>query len=244
MSGHSKWSTIKRKKGAIDAQRSRYFSKLIREITAAVKQGGNNIDMNPRLRLAVQNAKGYNMPKDNIERAINKGTSNDTADFFNITYEGNGPHGTAFIIECMTDNQNRTIGDVRAIFNKYNGTIGKSGSVAYLFERQSCFVVEQHFISDADEFLLDMVDFGVTDVEKDEEEGCFYIVGSVTNFKDIQDELEKRKIEIKQAELRYVPQNQVSLSGDNAEKMLNFIDLLEDLEDVQHVFHNINFEIE
>ena len=244
MSGHSKWSTIKRKKGAIDAQRSRYFSKLIREITAAVKQGGNNVDMNPRLRLAVQNAKGYNMPKENIERAINKGASNDTADFINIAYEGNGPHGTAFIIECMTDNQNRTIGDVRAIFNKYNGTIGKSGSVAYLFERQSCFVVEQNFIVDADEFLLDMVDFGVTDVEKDEEEGVYYIVGSVANFKDIHDELEKRKIEVKQAELRYVPQSQVCLTGENAEKMLNFVDLLEDLEDVQHVFHNISFDIE
>jgi YebC/PmpR family DNA-binding regulatory protein len=244
MSGHSKWSTIKRKKGAIDAQRSRYFSKLIREITAAVKQGGNNVDMNPRLRLAVQNAKGYNMPKENIERAINKGSSNDAADFINIAYEGNGPHGTAFIIECMTDNQNRTIGDVRAIFNKYNGTIGKSGSVAYLFERQSCFVVEQNFIVDADEFLLDMVDFGVTDVEKDEEEGVYYIVGSVANFKDIHDELEKRKIEVKQAELRYVPQSQVSLTGENAEKMLNFVDLLEDLEDVQHVFHNISFDIE
>jgi transcriptional/translational regulatory protein YebC/TACO1 len=144
----------------------------------------------------------------------------------------------------MTDNQNRTIGDVRAIFNKYNGTIGKSGSVAYLFERQSCFVVEQNFIVDADEFLLDMVDFGVTDVEKDEEEGVYYIVGSVANFKDIHDELEKRKIEVKQAELRYVPQSQVSLTGENAEKMLNFVDLLEDLEDVQHVFHNISFDIE
>ena len=244
MSGHSKWSTIKRKKGAIDAQRSRYFSKLIREITAAVKQGGTNIDMNPRLRLAVQNAKGYNMPKDNIERAINKGSASDTADFINITYEGNGPHGSAFIIECMTDNQNRTLGDVRAIFNKHSGTIGKSGSVAYLFNRQSCFVVDQKNISDADEFLLEMVDFGVEEVEKDEEDGCFYITGSVNNFKDIHDELEKRNIEIKQAELRFVPQNQVVLTGERAEKMENFVDLLEDLEDVQHVYHNLSFDVE
>ena len=200
--------------------------------------------MNPRLRLAVQNAKGYNMPKENIERAINKGSSNDTADFINITYEGNGPHGTAFIIECMTDNQNRTIGDVRAIFNKHGGTIGKSGSVSYLFDRQSCFVVGQNFIANADDFFLEMVDLGVTDVEKDEEEGIYYVIGSVANFKEIQDELEKRKIEVKQAELRYVPQSHVCLSGENAEKMLNFVDLLEELEDVQHVFHNINFEIE
>ena len=241
MSGHSKWSTIKRKKGAIDAQRSRYFSKLIREITAAVKQGGNNIDMNPRLRLAVQNAKGYNMPKDNIEKAIHKGASVDTADFTYITYEGNGPHGSAFIIECMTDNQNRTIGDVRAIFNKYGGTIGKSGSVSYLFNRQSCFVVEQNFITKPDDFLLEMVDFGVDDIEKDEEEGVFYISGSVASFKSIQDELDNRKIEVKQAELRYVAQNPISLSETDSEKMLNFIDLLEDLEDVQHVFHNLSF---
>jgi YebC/PmpR family DNA-binding regulatory protein len=244
MSGHSKWATIKRKKGAIDSQRSRYFSKLIREITAAVKQGGNNISMNPRLRLAVQNAKGYNMPKDNIERAINKGVSNDTADFINITYEGNGPQGTAFILECMTDNQNRTIGDIRAIFNKYSGSIVKSGSVSYLFYRQSCFITDQKNIPDADEFLLEMVDFGVEEVEKDEEEEVFYILGSVNNFKEINDELGNRNIEIKQAELRYVPQNHITLSVDSAEKMFNFIDLLEDLEDVQHVYHNLNFELE
>lgn len=244
MSGHSKWSTIKRKKGAIDAQRSRYFSKLIREITAAVKQGGTNIDMNPRLRLAVQNAKGYNMPKENIEKAIHKGSSIDAADFTYITYEGNGPHGSAFIIECMTDNQNRTVGNVRAIFNKYGGSLGKSGSVSYLFDRQSCFIVEQQYISNPDDFLLEMVDFGVDDIELDEEEGIFYISGHVESFKAIQDELDKRKIEIKQAELRYIPQNPIALNEADSEKMLNFIDMLEELEDVQHVFHNLQLNLE
>ena len=242
MSGHSKWSTIKRKKGAIDAQRSRYFSKIIREISAAVKQGGTNIDMNPRLRLAVQNAKGYNMPKENIERAIHKSSTENAADFVSISYEGNGPHGTAFIIECVTDNQNRTIGDIRAIFNEGGGTIGKTGSVSYLFDRQSFFTIDSEKISDVDEFLLDMVDFGVDSVEKDDEdEKKLYIIGEVNSFKDIQDELGRRKINVQQAGLKYFPQNPITLTDENTEKILAFIDKLEDLEDVQNVFHNINF---
>ncbi len=240
MSGHSKWSTIKRKKGAIDAQRSRYFSKIIREINAAVKQGGTDINMNPRLRLAVQNAKGYNMPKENIERAIHK-SSTETADYVSITYEANGPHATAFIIECVTDNQNRTVANIRSLFNKFGGAIGKNGSVTYLFDRNSYFLVEGEKISDVDEFLLDMVDFGVDNVEKDEEENCLHVIGGVESFKAIQDELEKRGIVVKQAGLKYFAQNPISLSEENAEKVLNFIDKLDELEDVQNVFHNISF---
>src|SRR6056300_751711 len=141
MSGHSKWSTIKRKKGALDAKRSKMFSKVVKEITVAVREGGFDPDGNPRLRLAITNAKGISMPKDNIERAISKGKDKDSASFLELTYEGYLSHGIAVYIECTTDNQQRTVSNVRAIFNKYSGNLGTNGSLSFLFERKGIFTV-------------------------------------------------------------------------------------------------------
>src|SRR5210317_437027 len=168
MSGHSKWSTIKRKKGALDAKRSKIFSKLIKEITVAVKEGGPDPDGNPRLRLAIANAKGQSMPKDNIERAISKGKDKDSASFLELTYEGYLSHGIAVYLECTTDNQQRTVSNVRAIFNKFSRNLGINGSLSFLFERKGIFTIPKGEL-DVEEFELEMIDAGAEDIELEDD---------------------------------------------------------------------------
>lgn len=250
MSGHNKWSTIKRKKGVLDAKKSKYFSRLNREIATAVKQGGPDISMNPKLRLAVQNAKAVNMPKDNIERAINKGLSGEVDNLSSINYEGTAWKGSAFIIECLTDNPNRTIAPIRTLFNRNNGSIGKTGSVGYLFDHRSVFTIDGSNITNTDDLLLELIDYGVENIETNQENeddenenvNDLIVIGNDSDFNQIQQKLENLKIDIKQAELIYIPNSFVVLDDDEYEKANNLIDQLEELDDVQNVYCNIKNE--
>ncbi|NOX45446.1 MAG: YebC/PmpR family DNA-binding transcriptional regulator [Chlorobi bacterium] len=236
MSGHSKWSTIKRKKGAADAKRSKMFSKIVKDITIAVKEGGPDADSNPRLRMAITNAKGVSMPKDNIERAINKGKDKDGASFTELTYEGYLSHGIAVYIECTTDNQQRTVSNVRAIFNKYSGNLGTNGSLSFLFERKGVFVIPKGEL-DQDEFELEMIDGGAEDIEVDDD--FFTVTTAMEDFGNMQKKLEEMNIEPENAELQRIPHDTVELDKENALKILKVIDAFEDDDDVQKVFHNL-----
>ena len=236
MSGHSKWSTIKRKKGAADAKRSKIFSKLIKDITIAVKESGPDPEGNPRLRLAIANAKGASMPKDNIERAINKGKDKDAASFLELTYEGYLSHGIAVYIECTTDNQQRTVSNVRAIFNKYSGNLGTNGSLSFLFDRKGIFTVPIGEL-DEEEFELEMIDAGAEDIEL--EDGFFSITTAMEDFGNMQKKLEEMGIEPESAELQRIPHETVKLELEDARKILKVIEAFEDDDDVQKVFHNL-----
>jgi YebC/PmpR family DNA-binding regulatory protein len=241
MSGHSKWSTIKRKKGAADAKRSKMFSKVVKDITVAVKEGGADPDSNPRLRLAISNAKGISMPKDNIARAISKGSDKDAANFLELTYEGYLSHGIAVYIECTTDNQQRTVSNVRSIFNKYSGNLGTNGSLSFLFDRKGIFSVPKGEL-DVDEFELEMIDAGAEDIE--EEDGFFSITTAMEDFGNMQKKLEEMGLEPESAELQRIPHETVNLDADDARKILKVIEVFEDDDDVQNVFHNLEISDE
>jgi len=236
MSGHSKWATIKRKKGALDAKRSKIFSKIIKDITVAVKEGGPDPDGNPRLRLAIANAKGASMPKDNIERAISKGKEKDAASILEITYEGYLSHGIAVYIECTTDNQQRTLSNIRAIFNKYGGNLGTNGSLSFMFDRKGIFTVPIGKLNTED-FELEMIDAGAENIEAAED--FFSITTAKEDFGRMQKKLEELKIEPESAELQRIPNDTVKLSDDDARKILRVIEVFEDDDDVQKVFHNL-----
>ncbi|MDR2083478.1 MAG: YebC/PmpR family DNA-binding transcriptional regulator [Bacteroidales bacterium] len=235
MSGHNKWSTIKRKKGANDAKRSKMFSKIIKEITVAVKEGGYDPDGNPRLRMAIANAKGVSMPKDNIQRAINKGKDKDSANFTEVSYEGYAPHGIAVFVECTTDNLQRTIANVRAAFNKYNGSLGKNGSLAFLFDRKAIFTLNAVDVNE--EFELEMIDAGAEDY--DVEDGVVTITTSFEDFGNMMSKLEELNIEPTSAEVVRIPNNTEKVSIDEARSVLKLVDVLEDDDDVVNVFHNM-----
>ena len=237
MSGHSKWSTIKRKKGAADAKRSKIFSKLIKEITVAVKESGADPDGNPRLRMAIANAKGQSMPKDNIERAISKGKEKDAASFSESTYEGYLSHGIAVYIETQTDNSLRTISNIRAIFNKFNGNLGTNGSLSFLFDRKGVFTVPKGEI-DQDEFELEVIDAGAEDIELDDE-GFFHITTSMEDFGTMMKKLEELGIEPESAELQRIPHETITLDLETGLKIMKVVELFEDDDDVQQVFHNM-----
>ncbi len=236
MSGHSKWSTIKRKKGALDAKRSKIFSKLSKEITVAAKLGGGDIDANPRLRLAVQNAKGENMSKDVIERAINK-AEKDTSNFEEMTFEGYGPNGVAFFVECLSDNNNRTVGSIRAAFSKHNGHLGTNGSVAFLFETKGIFVVPVTDKIDPEEFELEMIDAGAEELE--ENEGFIEITSAKEDFGNVSKKLEELGIEAQSQGLQRIPTTTTALEVEEAKKVLRLVDRLEEDDDVQNVYHNL-----
>lgn len=236
MSGHSKWSTIKRKKGAADAKRSKMFSKIIKEITVAVKESGPDPEGNPRLRMAIANAKGVSMPKDTIQRAINKGKDKDAANFTETTYEGYLPNGIATYIECTTDNLQRTISNIRAIFNKYGGNLGTNGSLNFLFDRKGIFTIPKGEL-DAEEFELEMIDAGAEDIVLEDE---FYTVTtSMEDFGNMMKKLEEMKIEPENAELQRIPNETITLAKDSSLKILKVIETFEDDDDVQNVFHNL-----
>ncbi len=237
MSGHSKWSTIKRKKGALDAKRSKIFSKIIKEITVAVKEGGPDADANPRLRMAISNAKGVSMPKDNIDRAISKGKDKDSASFTEPTFEGYLPNGIAAFVECATDNNQRTVANIRAIFNKSGGSMGTNGSLSFMFDRKGVFVVPVGDI-DQDEFEMELIDAGAEDIVL-EDDGFFHITTSLEDFGAMAKKLEELKVEPESAELQRIPTDTKEFSVEDALKIMKVIDLFEEDEDVQNVFHNL-----
>lgn len=237
MSGHSKWSTIKRKKGALDAKRSKIFSKLIKEITVAVKEGGADPDGNPRLRMAIANAKGQSMPKDNIERAISKGKDKDGASFSEVIYEGYLSHGIAVYLECTTDNLQRTVSNIRAIFNKFSGSLGTNGSLRYLFDHKGVFVIPKGEL-DLEDFEMELIDAGAEDIELDEE-GFFNVTTSMEDFGTMMKKLEDLGIEPETAELQRISNDTKTLPLEDALKIMRVIDLFEDDDDVQKVFHNL-----
>ena len=239
MSGHSKWSTIKRKKGALDARRGKMFSKLSKEITVAAKEGGSgDLEMNPRLRLAVQNAKGANMPKDNIERAINKGTGGSGEQYFELTYEGYAPNGVAVFVECMTDNQNRTVSAVRAAFNKYSGSLGTNGSLEFIFDRKGIFNLPRPEGMDLEEFELELIDGGAEEVEL--EDGYVHVTCALEDFGNLNKKFEELNIVPESAELNRIPNTLVALDDETLPRVMKLIDALEDDDDVQKVYHNID----
>jgi len=238
MSGHSKWSTIKRKKGANDAKRGKMFTKLIKEITVAAKEGGADADSNSRLRIAIQNAKGANMPKDTIERAVNKGNSADTVNYSEITYEGYGPNGVAIFVECTTDNTQRSVSNVRSIFSKNDGSLGTNGSLEFIFDRKGVFSIPVGEDIDPDELTLELIDGGAEDVDIDN--GYITITTAMEDFGTMQKKLEELNQNIENAELQRIPNTLLKLDDDVFAKLIRLIDTLEDDDDVQKVYHNID----
>lgn len=236
MSGHNKWSTIKRKKGALDAKRSKIFSKIIKEITIAVREGGNDPDGNPRLRLAIANAKGASMPKETIQRAINKGSDKDAAVLTETTYEGKGPHGIAIYVECMTDNTQRTVSNIRSYFSKHGGELGKNGMLNYLFDRKGIFVIPIGDLN-RDDFEMEIIDAGAEDIEVDEE--VFTVTTAMEDFGNMMKKLEELGIEPESASLQRIPKTTETIETESARKLLRLIDLIEEDDDVQQVFHNL-----
>jgi len=235
MSGHNKWSTIKRKKGAQDAKRSKIFSKLVKEIQIAAREGGADPTMNPRLRLAVQNAKGANMPKDNIERAISKGSSDDT-NYQKMTFEGYAPHGVGIFIECLTDNKNRTVGNIRAIFTKKGGSLGTNGSLKFVFDRKGVFTIPKGEV-DPEELELELIDAGAEDIEDTGD--AIVVTCAMEDFGNIQKKLDEMGIEPENAELQRVPVTTKELPVEEALKVLKLVEDFEEDDDVQHVYHNL-----
>jgi len=241
MSGHSKWSTIKRKKGALDAKRGKIFSRISKEITVAVKEGGSgDLEMNPRLRLAVQNAKGANMPKDNIDRAIKKGLGGDEDSYFELTFEGYGPHGIAVFVECLTDNQNRSVQNVRATYSKYGGNLGTNGSLEFIFDRKGVFSLPIPEM-DADEFELELIDAGAEDL--DIEDGYVNVTCALEDFGNMNKKFEVLQIEPENAELQRIPNNTNELDDEGFTKVMKLIEVLEDDDDVQKVYHNMEISV-
>ena len=225
MSGHNKWSKIKRKKGATDAKRSKMFSRIIKEITVAVREGnGGDPDFNPRLRLAITNAKGVNMPKENISRAIKKAMDAGSEALFEVTYEGYAPGGIAVFVECTTDNINRTVSHVRAVFNKKGGNLATSGSVDYLFERKGLFVIDT-LERDPDELELELIDGGAEDIDMDEDASEMTITVDFVDFGNMQEKLEELLIEPKSATLERLPLNTSTLPADEAMKTIKLVEL-------------------
>jgi len=236
MSGHNKWSTIKRKKGALDAKRSKIFSKINKEITVAVKESGPDPDSNPRLRLAIANAKGASMPKDNIQRAISKGSDKDSASFIECTFEGYANGGVAIFLEATTDNQQRTISNVRMYFNKFNGSLGTNGSLSFIFDRKGIFTIPQGTL-DPDDFEMEMIEAGAEDMQL--EDGYFTVTTAMENFGAMMKKLETLKIEPENAQLQRIPKDTTKLDLESSKKVMRLIELFEEDDDIQAVYHNL-----
>ena len=236
MSGHSKWSTIKRKKGAADARRGKIFTKIIKEIIIAAKEGGGDADTNARLRLAIQNAKGANMPKENIERAIKKATAAEAESYVETSFEGYAPHGIAVFAECLTDNNNRTVASVRSTFNKYGGSLGTNGSLSFLFERKGIFTIINEDLS-LEELELEMIDAGAEDFEIDGDR--LTITCAKEDFGNVSRKLNELGIEPEESGLKRIPNDTKKLDVESAKKVMKFIEALEDDDDIQNVYHNL-----
>ncbi len=240
MSGHSKWATIKRKKGALDAKRGKMFTKLIKEITIAAREGGGDPNGNPRLRLAVDNAKSLNMPADNIERAIKKATGElEGVSYHEFTYEGYGASGVAVLVEVATDNKNRTVAEVRHLFSKGGGSMGESGSVAWMFDRKGVITLPKDGKQE-EEVLEVVLEAGAEDLQTEEE--FFEITTAMENFEQVRKALVDKGFTPDNASLQWVAKNQISVSGEEAEKVIRLIDSLEDNDDVQNVYSNADID--
>ena len=239
MSGHSKWATIKRKKGALDAKRGKIFTRLIREITIAARQAGGDPDGNPRLRLAIDNAKSANMPADNIDRAIKKATGElEGSQISELTYEGYGPGGVALLIEVATDNKNRTVAEIRHIFSRGLGNMGETGSVAWMFERKGIITLKRDGKSE-DELMEIVLDAGADDLTT--EEDFFEVTTTLENFETVRKKILDNKLIVENASLQWIAKNSVPIKGDEAEKLMKLIEALEESDDVQNVFSNADF---
>lgn len=239
MAGHNKWSKIKNKKGSEDARRGKIFTKLAREIIVAVKEGGVDPEYNSSLKTAIEKAKAENMPNDNIERAIKKGSgANEQDNYEEVVYEGYGPSGVAVIVSCLTDNRNRTAPEVRHAFDKYGGNLGQTGSVMFTFEHKGLLVMNRDDY-DEEEIMMMSIDAGAEDFSSDEEE--FEIITSMTEFSKVRDNLLSEGIKFNTAELTYLPSNEVEVTDeDDIKNLIKLIDILEDNDDVQNVYHNWN----
>jgi YebC/PmpR family DNA-binding regulatory protein len=240
MSGHSKWATTKRKKAVIDSKRGKVFTKLIKEITISARQGGGDSAGNPRLRLAIDNAKAANMPADNIERAVKKATGELEGQIYSeLTYEGYAPAGIAIIVDVATDNKNRTVAEVRHIFSKLGGGMGESGSVAWMFDKKGVITLPNQGKSE-DEIMEIILDAGADDMQT--EEDFFEVQTSLENFENVRKTLLDKNLIIENASLQWVPKNTIPIKGEDAEKLIKLIETLEDNDDVQSVFSNADFQ--
>ena len=236
MSGHSKWSSIKHKKGATDAKRGKIFTKLIKEITVVARMGGGDPDANPRLRTAIAAAKNENMPKDNIERAIKKGTGElEGVNYEESTYEGYGPGGAAVFIESVTDNKNRAVADIRHIFSKHGGNLGENGCVAWMFDKKGYIAIEKKAV-DEDSLMETAIESGAEDVREDN--GSFEIITEPDDFESVKTAIDKAAILYIDAEITMLPQSTTNLEGKQALQMVKLMEALDDCDDVQKVYTN------
>ncbi len=242
MAGHSKWANIKHRKAAQDAKRGKIFTKIIRELTVAARLGGGDPNDNPRLRAVVDKALTANMKKDTIERAIERGAGGgDDSNYEELTYEGYGPGGVAVFVEAMTDNKNRTVAEVRHAFNKFGGNLGTDGSVAYLFSKQG--IISYSPETDGDRLMEAALEAGAEDLQE-QEDGSYEIVTTPEEYLDVKESLTGAGLIPDNAEVTMVPSTRVELDRDGAETVLKLIDMLEDLDDVQNVYHNAHISAE
>ncbi|MGB4330991.1 MAG: YebC/PmpR family DNA-binding transcriptional regulator [Dethiobacteria bacterium] len=242
MAGHSKWANIKRRKARVDAQKGKIFTKLAREIIVAAKEGGDDIETNFSLRLAVQKARENNMPNDNIQRAIQRGSGGLEGESYDqVNYEGYAPGGVAVLLEALTDNRNRTVAEVRHLFSRYGGSLGESGCVAWMFERKGLFIVKKEGLKiSEDDLMLIALEAGAEDIK--EEDDTYSIITSPELFEEVKDYLQKEKIAFESAEVTMLPQNTVEIDNpDEVRRILDLMEALEDNDDIQNVY--ANFEI-
>ncbi len=243
MSGHSKWANIKRKKGANDAIRGKITTKIGREITIAVRMGGADPTGNMRLKLALSKAKANNIPKDNIKRAIDKGLGNsEGSNYEELTYEGYGPAGTAVMLDILTDNRNRTAADVRHLFSKHGGNLGQDGCVSWMFQKKAVFIVEKEVFGDEDALMEIVLEAGADDMKSEDE--VFEITADPDAYDAIEQALGEKGIETASAEITMVPENYVHVSGKDAEKVQDLIDALDESDDIQNVYSNVEYDEE
>lgn len=243
MSGHSKWANIKRKKGANDAIRAKVTTKIGREITVAVRMGGADPVGNMRLKLALSKAKANNIPKDNINRAIQKGLgASDGSNYEELNYEGYGPGGSAVMLDIMTDNRNRTAADIRHLFSKYGGNLGETGCVGWMFKKKALFIVDKEVYDDEESLMMIALEAGAEDIKATDD--AFEITAAPEDFDAIAKALEENGIETAESEITMIPDNTVKLEGKDAEKMQTLIDALDEHDDVQNVYSNYEIEEE
>jgi YebC/PmpR family DNA-binding regulatory protein len=238
MAGHSKWANIKRRKEAQDAKRSKIFTRAVKEISAAVKEGGADPEANSRLRTAIQNAKGVNLPKDKIEKAIKKASTDDSGQLEKVTFEGYSSDGVAIFVECLTDNNNRSVSSVRSIFNKFGGSLGKNGSIQFMFNQKAVFTVPKTEEMDLEEFELELIDAGAEDIDVGDDE-YLTVTAAKEDFGNIQHKLDELGIQPKNSSLQQIPTITKELDVESAMKVMKMIDAFEDDDDVQAVYHNM-----
>ena len=240
MSGHSKWHSIRHKKAAVDAKRGKVFTKIIKEISVAARIGGGDVDSNPRLRTAVAAAKDQNMPQDNIKRAILKGTGDLPGQSYEeTTYEGYGPGGVAVYLEVLTDNKNRTVAEIRHLFAKYNGNLGESGSVSWMFDKKGYFSINSEDTTEEELFEI-VAEAGAEDIQQEGDSFLVYCEPDV--YEDVKKALEDSSIATEQAELTMLPQNEIKIEGKQAFQMLTLMEMLEDHDDVQNAYANFDID--